>query len=104
MLVFVETPLFSRLVSDYLPDDSYAELQASLNEDPERGKIIRGTGGVRKLRWASAGRGKSGGLRIIYYFKKANGEIWMLTLYAKTEHESIPAHILKQIREEIEDA
>ena len=68
---------------------------------PEAGKIVPGSGGVRKLRWAIGGKGKRGGVRVIYYFKKQHSEIWMLTLYAKSEVETIPAHILRQIAEEV---
>lgn len=72
-------------------------------EHSDIGDIIRGSGGVRKVRWAVRGRGKRGGIRVIYYWKNATHEIWMLTLYAKNEKESIPSHILKQIAQEIED-
>jgi mRNA-degrading endonuclease RelE of RelBE toxin-antitoxin system len=72
------------------------------NENAETGDIIRGSGGVRKLRWAAAGRGKRGGLRIIYYLRSKQGEIWLLTLYAKNEAESISGPILKRIKEEID--
>jgi mRNA-degrading endonuclease RelE of RelBE toxin-antitoxin system len=58
---------------------------------------------VRKVRWAIAGKGKSGGVRVIYYFKKQDDEIWLLTIYSKNEVESIPAHILWQIAKEIEN-
>lgn len=67
------------------------------------GKIVRGSGGVRKVRWAIAGKGKSGGVRVIYYFKKQDDEIWLLTIYSKNEVGSIPAHILRQIAKEIEN-
>ena len=62
-----------------------------------------GSGGVRKVRWGLRGRGKRGGIRVIYYWKTADDEIWLLTLYAKNEMENIPAHLLKQIAQEIED-
>ena len=58
---------------------------------------------VRKMRWAASGQGKRGGIRVIYYWKVNNDEIWMLTLYGKNEREKIAAHILKQIAEEIKD-
>lgn len=103
LLLFIETPLFSRLVGDYLNDDEYSKLQSYLSEFPEKGDVVPGSGGVRKLRWGSAGRGKRGGLRVIYYFKSAKGEVWMLTLYGKSVQEVIPSHILRQIREEIEN-
>jgi hypothetical protein len=72
-----------------------------LLERPDAGQIVRGTGGVRKLRWAMTGRGKSGGLRVIYYWRVSNDEIWLLTMYSKNERENISSHILKQIAEEI---
>lgn len=100
-MLFIETSLFTRLLSDYLSDDEYLGLQALLMEHPDAGAVVPGSGGVRKLRWTVSGRGKRGGIRVIYYWKCANDEIWMLTLYAKNERSTIPAHILKQIAEEI---
>ncbi len=75
MVTFVETKLFTKLVGDYLDDDEYAALQQVLIENPESGRVIRGSGGVRKLRWGVAGRGKRGGVRIIYYLRLAHGQI-----------------------------
>ena len=66
---FIETKLFTRLVQEYLTDDAYRELQAALMKQPDAGEVIRGTGGVRKLRWRAMGRGKRGGFRVIYYAK-----------------------------------
>lgn len=103
MYEFVETPLFSRMLERYLDDDDYAQLQAALNARPEAGAIVPGSGGVRKLRWGAEGRGKRGGLRVIYYLRTARGQIWMLTLYGKNVQENIPGHVLKRLREEIED-
>ena len=102
MVTFVETKLFTRLVRDYLADDEYAALQQVLIQNPESGRVIRGSGGVRKLRWGVGGRGKRGGLRIIYYLRLAHGQIWMLTLYAKNVADSIPAGVLKEIKEEVD--
>ena len=67
-LVFLETPLFTRLLGDYLSDESYRELQRALMENPEMGDVMPGTGGFRKVRWEDArrGKGKRGGLRVIY--------------------------------------
>ena len=75
-----------------------------MNEHPDFGKVVPGSGGVRKLRWAAEGRGKRGGLRVIYYLRLVRGQIWMLALYGKNVREDIPAHILKAMKEEIEDA
>jgi mRNA-degrading endonuclease RelE of RelBE toxin-antitoxin system len=100
---FIETKAFTKYVYSYLTEDEYFGLQSFLFNNPESGKIVPGSGGVRKLRWGAAGKGKSGGVRIIYYFKKQNDEIWLLTIYSKTEVEKIPAHILRQIAEEIKN-
>lgn len=102
MQTFVETRLFTTLLQEYLSDDEYGALQQALVANPEAGAVIPHTGGVRKLRWGLAGRGKRGGLRVIYYLRTRQGQIWMLTLYAKNVAENIPAHILKKIREEID--
>lgn len=102
MLTFVETTLFTSLVGQYLSDDEYAALQQALTANPEAGDVIRGSGGVRKVRWGVAGRGKRGGIRVIYYLRLRQGEVWMLTLYAKNEADSIPGHVLKKIKEQID--
>lgn len=100
-MLFIETTTFTKLIGSYLTDDEYRGLQAFLLEHPEAGKIVRGSGGVRKLRWAVAGKGKNGGIRVIYYWKRADNEIWFLTVYGKSEWETIASHILRQIAEEI---
>jgi len=102
MYSFIETKLFSRLLADYLTDDEYALLQQALAERPERGAPVPGSGGVRKVRWTQPGRGKRGGIWVIYYAKTREGVIWMLTIHAKNEEESIPAHVLRKIKEEID--
>jgi hypothetical protein len=101
-VTFVETKLFTKLVQEYLSDDEYAVLQQSLLVNPDAGDVIPGSSGVRKLRWAVAGRGKRGGLRVIYFLRRHNEEIWMLTLYAKNVADNIPANVLKKIKEEID--
>jgi len=100
---FIETRLFTRLVQKYLDDDEYRELQRALMDNPETGDIVPGSGGVRKLRWRAPGRGKRSGYRVAYYTRIAQGVIWMLTIYPKNVAENIPAHVLRQIRKEVED-
>ena len=82
---FVEAPAFSRYREDYLDDAGFRELQRALADNPEAGDLIPGAGGVRKMRWADTrrGKGKRGGLRIIYYCFLSDEEIWLLTLYGK---------------------
>jgi hypothetical protein len=103
VFAFIETHLFTRLVGEYLSDDEYLKLQAALARAPEAGVVIPGSGGVRKLRWVLTGRGKRGGLRVIYYLRSRQGVIWLLTLYSKSETENIAAGVLRQIRQEIEN-
>ena len=102
MFSFIETRLFSKLVGEHLSDDEYASLQRKLVANPQAGTLIAGSGGVRKIRWAIRGRGKRGGVRVIYYPKMREGVIWMLTIYAKNVAESISPHVLRKIKEEID--
>jgi hypothetical protein len=92
------------MLGHYLNDDEYVKLQSYLNGHPDAGVIVPGSGGVRKLRWGVEGGGKRGGLRIIYFVRGAREEIWLLTLYGKNVRENIPRHVLKQLKEAIEDA
>jgi mRNA-degrading endonuclease RelE of RelBE toxin-antitoxin system len=100
---FIEATLFTKYVYTYLTDDEYLGLQSFLLKFPESGKVVPGSGGVRKLRWAMSDTGKRGGVRVIYYFKKQDDEIWLLTIYSKSKTENIPAHILRKIAEEIQN-
>ena len=103
MFTFIESSVFGRVLSAYLDDDEYSELQQYLIQNPEAGEVIPGSGGLRKLRWARSGVGKRGGLRIIYFVRYRPTEFWMLTLYAKAKRENIPAHILKSLLEAFRD-
>jgi hypothetical protein len=86
---FIETPTFTRMVTELLSDDEYRELQNVLAEDPARGDLIKGGGGIRKLRHAVQGRGKSGGVRVIYYWVKDDHQIFMLVVYSKTKKDNL---------------
>ncbi len=98
---FIEAAAFTQYVYDYLSEDEYSGLQGVLLRNPEAGKVVPGSGGMRKVRWAMRGKGKSGGVRVIYYFKKLDNQIWLLTIYGKNEAENIPAHVLREIAKEI---
>ena len=102
-MVFIEASAFTKHIYDYLSEDEYLGLQNFLFQYPQAGKVVPGSGGVRKVRWAVAGNGKSGGVRVIYFFKRQKDEIWLLTIYSKNEVENIPANVLRQIAKEIED-
>ena len=84
---FVEAPAFMRFRDDYLDDDGFAELQRYLASNPEAGDMVPGAGGIRKLRWNDPrrGKGRRGGLRVVYYCFLSEQEIWLLTLYDKDE-------------------
>ena len=86
---FVETPIFTKEVLDLLDGDEYRALQLALIFRPEQGAIIPGSGGLRKLRWGVRGRGKRGGLRIIYYWAKEEDTYYMLFVYPKNEQEDL---------------
>ena len=85
--LFVELPAFERNRSDYLTDEAYRGLQNEMLKDPEAGDVITGTGGLRKLRYGDAtrGKGKRGGLRIIYYWWDPKKQFWLFTIYDKDE-------------------
>ena len=102
-MVFIEAPIFTKYIYNYLDDEDYSALQQTLALRPDAGKVIPGSGGLRKLRWAGSGRGKRGGLRIIYYWLSEDGQIWLLTVYAKNEAENIPNSVLKLLRKVPDD-
>ena len=102
---FIEAPAFTRHLPAYLNDDEYKELQARLGSNPELGDLMPGTGGFRKVRWADArrGKGRRGGLRIIYYHFKSDHRIWLMTLYDKGEASDLTASEKKALKAAIEN-
>ena len=86
---FIETPTFTRQVTQLLSDEEYRQLQNALVEDPKCGDLIKGGGGIRKVRHAVQGRGKSGGVRAIYYWVKDRHQIYMLVVYPKSKKETL---------------
>jgi len=99
----IETPIFTKKITDILSDDEYSEMQWSLAINPEAGPVISGGGGLRKLRWRAFGKGKSGGIRVIYYVYARDQKIYLLYPYKKSEQEDLTRKQLKVLREYIKD-
>lgn len=102
MFTVAETELFSRLWPDYWTEEEFGEFTAWLAGHPEAGPVIPKSGGCRKVRWALAGAGKRSGVRVIYYNRLQDGTIWLLTMYAKNERDSLAPEILRTIQETID--
>lgn len=102
MLTVIESPIFQKLWPIYWSEEERGEFAAHIATNPSDGDLIRGSGGVRKVRWSRAGTGKSGGVRVVYLLRTEEGEIYLLTLYAKAKSESIPLAVLKEIRRVLE--
>ena len=101
-VVFIETPTFTKRVLELLDDEQYAALQTKLARQPDAGPLIPGSGGMRKIRWAAGGRGKRGGVRLIYYWWVARDRISMLLVYPKNEQDNLSADQVKQLRRALE--
>ena len=97
-MLFIETPIFTKLVTDLISDDEYRKLQLALVLRPKAGKIIPGSGGLRKIRWKSGGSGKRGGLRVIYFWDVPEDTIYMLLIYKKSKQEDLTPNQLKTLR------
>jgi len=101
-VVIIETSVFTRQVSQLLSDEEYAGLQADLIHRPEAGVIIPGSGGLRKLRWGLAGRGKRGGGRVIYYWAVTRDQLLMLLIYPKNAQDDLTPEQLRLLRRIVE--
>ena len=99
---FVETTVFTRQIADLLTDDEYRDLQVALILRPEQGTLIRGSGGLRKVRWRAKGAGKRGGLRAIYYWLRPTETFLMLFVYAKNVQDDLTRAQLKTLRRLVE--
>ena len=97
---FVEAPAFTELHRRYMDDEGYRALQLRLAEAPDAGDVIPGTGGFRKIRWAepARGKGKRGGLRVIYYHFPDDDQIWLVTLYGKGEVADLSSAEKRQLK------
>ncbi|MDS4068696.1 MAG: transcriptional regulator [Candidatus Competibacter sp.] len=104
MYTVVESPLFSKLWPDYWTEDQRGEFASWIAEHPDAGDVIPRSGGCRKVRWSREGQGKQGGTRVIYVNQLANRVIVLLLIYAKSARDTIPAHVLRRILKEMNDA
>ena len=98
MLTIVESPIFQKLWPRYWDEDERGEFATFIAKNPDAGVVIRGSGGVRKIRWSREGTGKSGGVRIVYLTRNERDELYLITLFAKSKMENIPLSTLKEIR------
>jgi hypothetical protein len=94
---FVETPVFTAVVRRHLDDERYRHLQIALMLRPEQGPVIKGSGGLRKVRWAAPGLGKRGGLRVIYYWAPADQVFYVLFVYSKSDQGDLTAEQTRQL-------
>ena len=103
MFTLAETPTFVSEADRLWSEAERVEFLSWLAVNPNAGEVIPGSGGCRKVRWSRAGAGKRGGVRVIYFTKLSEGEIWLLLIYSKAVRDNIPGHLLKAIRKELED-
>ena len=101
-MVIVETRVFTRRIDDLLSPEEYRLLQLALVARPDVGKVIPGTGGLRKLRWAVGGRGKRGGARVIYFWHPARQQLLMLFVFAKNEADNLTMAQKRALRRVVE--
>ena len=94
-MIFVESPQFTRTITQLMGDDEYRLLQAALLENPEAGAVIVGSGGLRKIRWSIPGRGKRGGARMIYYYWVVRSRIYLLYAYSKSAKSDLTREQIK---------
>lgn len=102
IMIFIETSIFTKEIERLLPDESYRELQAVLMLRPEAGDVIRGSGGLRKVRWNLPGTGKRGALRIIYFWSLPD-TMFTLFPYRKSEQEDLTPNQLKLLRKLVKE-
>jgi len=100
---FVETQIFTSELAGLLNAEEYRRLQLALALRPEQGALIRGSGGLRKIRWGTSGRGKRGGIRVIYFWDPAEDACYMLFAYPKTEQDDLTQAQLMVLRRLVQE-
>ena len=100
-LLFVESPVYTEEIARLLPEEEQRKLQLAILGRPTRGDVIKGSGGLRKLRWAASGRGKSGGARVIYYLWHED-TVFMLMAYPKSKQVDLKPVQLRTLKKLIE--
>jgi mRNA-degrading endonuclease RelE of RelBE toxin-antitoxin system len=100
---FLETPVFTKLIQRLISEEGYHLLQLQLVAHPEIGDVIKESGGVRKLRWSGSGRGKRGGIRVIYYYITDDEQIYMLYAYPKSKKADLSSDQIKQLKQLVEE-
>jgi len=101
-MVIVETPIFTKLINEIMSDDEYKELQEALVIKPDLGVLIKNSGGLRKIRWSVDGRGKRGGVRVIYYWMTENEQLYMMYIFPKSTQENLTDAQTKALRQIVE--
>ena len=101
-MIIIGTPIFTRVIQDLISEEEYRLFQLHLVNKPEAGKIIPGSGGLRKIRWSAGGHGKSGGIRVIYYWVVSHDTILLLYAYPKSRQDDLTPEQIQQIKKVIE--
>jgi hypothetical protein len=101
-VVFIETPIFTQLVKAVLTDEAYGQFQRWLAANPDAGAVIKGGKGIRKVRWALPGGGKSGGIRVIYFWRSKESQVYLLYLFEKGERSDLTPAQVKQLAKHAE--
>lgn len=109
LLTFIETSFFTKAITTLFTDEEYGKIQDELMLNPTKGDLIQGTGGLRKIRFGLT-QGKSGGVRILYYYTDEHGRIYMIAVYPKSKKDSLTnaekavfKKLIEQLKQELKD-
>ncbi len=102
-MLIIETPIFTHRIYQFISDNEYRLLQRQLIAKPDFGKVIVGSGGLRKIRWSIGERGKRGGIRVIYYWSPARDTVLMLFVYSKNEQDNLTSAQLRKLKSVVDE-